>query len=55
MQEKVEMPQKPRRTFIAKQKTDFSNYRSVTVAILKQSGKRISHVAQEMGLTERAL
>ncbi|MDG2991213.1 hypothetical protein L3556_09765 [Candidatus Synechococcus calcipolaris G9] len=46
------MSQKPRRTFTAEQKADFSDHRSVAVAIVQQSGKPISHVAQEMGLTE---
>ena len=42
------MSQKPRRTFTAEQKAQ-------AVAIVQQSGKPISHVAQEMGLTESAL
>ncbi|MDG2991973.1 transposase [Candidatus Synechococcus calcipolaris G9] len=48
MKEKVEMSQKPRRTYTAEQKAD-------AVAIVQQSGKPISQVAQEMGLTESAL
>ena len=42
------MTQKSRRTFTAEQKVE-------AVAIVKQSGKPISQVAQEMGLTESAL
>ncbi|MDG2991967.1 transposase [Candidatus Synechococcus calcipolaris G9] len=48
MKEKVQMSQKPRRTYTAEQKVE-------AVAIVKQSGKPISQVAQEMGLTESAL
>lgn len=42
------MPQKPRRTFTPEQKAQ-------AVSIVKQSGKPVSQVAQEMGLTESAL
>ncbi|WP_422110794.1 transposase [Candidatus Synechococcus calcipolaris] len=48
MKENVQMSQKPRRTFTAEQKAQ-------AVAIVQQSGKPISQVAQEMGLTESAL
>ena len=42
------MTQKPRRTFTAEQKTE-------AVGIVRQSGKPVSQVAREMGLTESAL
>lgn len=42
------MPQKPRRYFTDEQKAEAVN-------IVKQSGKPVSQVAREMGLTESAL
>ncbi|WP_346294435.1 transposase [Sphaerothrix gracilis] len=42
------MSQKPRRKFTAEQKAE-------TVRIVEESGKPISRVAKEMGLTESAL
>ncbi|MBE9140133.1 transposase [Nodosilinea sp. LEGE 07088] len=42
------MSQKPRRTFTDEQKAE-------AVRIVGQSGKPVSQVAQEMGLTESAL
>jgi transposase len=46
--ENVQMTQKPRRTFTDEQKAE-------AVRIVGQSGKPVSQVAQEMGLTESAL
>jgi transposase len=46
--ENVQMTQKPRRTFTAEQKAE-------AVGIVRQSGKPVSQVAREMGLTESAL
>jgi transposase-like protein len=46
--ENVQMTQKPRRTLTDEQKAE-------AVRIVGQSGKPVSQVAQEMGLTERAL
>jgi len=43
--ENVQMSQKPRRTFTDEQKVE-------AVRIVGQSGKPVSQVAQEMGLTE---
>jgi transposase-like protein len=48
MQENVQMPQKTRRLFTDEQK-------AAAVNIVKQSGKPVSQVAKEMGLTESAL
>jgi len=48
MKENVQMTKKPRRLFTDEQKAEAVN-------IVKQSGKPISQVAQEMGLTESAL
>jgi transposase len=48
MQENVQMPQKTRRVFTDEQK-------AAAVNIVKQSGKPVSQVAKEMGLTESAL
>jgi transposase len=42
------MPQKPRRSFTPEQKAE-------AVSIVKQSGKPVSQVAGELGLTESAL
>ena len=49
------MTQKPRRIFTHEQKADFSERSSVAVRIVEQSGKPISQIATEMGLTESAL
>jgi transposase len=46
--ENVQMTQKPRRTFTDEQKAE-------AVRIVGQSGKPVSQVAQEMGLTESSL
>jgi transposase len=46
--ENVQMTQKPRRTFTDEQKAD-------AVGSVGQSGKPVSQVAREMGLTESAL
>lgn len=48
MKENVQMTKKPRRLFTDEQKAEAVN-------IVKQSGKPVSQVAQEMGLTESAL
>jgi transposase len=48
MQENIQMPQKTRRLFTDEQK-------AAAVNIVKQSGKPVSQVAKEMGLTESAL
>ena len=48
MQDNVQMTQKPRRYFTDEQKAEAVN-------IVKQSGKPVSRVAKEMGLTENAL
>lgn len=48
MQENAQMPKKPRRLFTDEQKAEAVN-------IVKQSGKPVSQVAKEMGLTESAL
>ena len=48
MQENVQLPQKTRRLFTDEQKAEAVN-------IVKQSGKPVSQVAKEMGLTESAL
>lgn len=42
------MPQKPRRTFTPEQK-------AAAVSIVNQSGKPVSQVVQEMGLTKSGL
>lgn len=48
MKENVQMTKKPRRLFTDEQKAEAVN-------IVKQSGKPVSQVAKEMGLTESAL
>ena len=48
MQDNVQMTKKPRRYFTDEQKAEAVN-------IVKQSGKPVSQVAREMGLTESAL
>ena len=48
MQDNVQMPKKTRRYFTDEQKAEAVN-------IVKQSGKSVSQVAREMGLTESAL
>jgi transposase len=47
-EENVQMAQKPRRIFTDEQRAE-------AVTIVNQSGKPISQVAKEMGLTESAL
>jgi transposase len=47
-EENVQMTQKPRRIFTDEQKAE-------AVRIVNQSGKPVSQVAKEMGLTESAL
>lgn len=48
MQDNVQMTKKPRRYFTDEQKAEAVN-------IVKQSGKPVSQVAREMGMTESAL
>lgn len=49
------MSTKPRRQFTPEQKADFSDLRLVAVKIVTQSGKPISQIARETGLSESAL
>ncbi len=49
------MSPKPCRVFTDEQKADFSDRRLTAVRIVAQSGKSISQIAQEIGLSESAL
>jgi transposase len=54
-EENVQMTQKPRRLFTPEQKAEAVRISAAPAGHVTQSGKPVSQVAKEMGLTESAL